>query len=545
MKLKQYILLLSVLLAGHLLTGCTDWLDTQPQDKQSEEQQFANKEGFRAAVNGIYNRMSGGSLYGEYLSYTMLDLLGQCYAVEQNDGGSYYAYLRALTNWDYTDETVVAVLSSIWNEGYSTIMNINVILNNLEKDVNNRGALTEQEYKMLKGEMLAARAMIHFDLLRLFGPIYSRKPEGTGIPYNESTEVKILPILTAGTVLKDYILRDLKAAEALLLESDPVLTEGPRAEYDEVTLDNSMRYRQLRLNYYATVLLTARAYLWEGDLGNALTEARKLTDDPKVRQFFPAVDPATLLANSVDPDRMFSTEVLFGYYNKDRGEIYDYNFGGSNTAKRLLMPRSGYLDGQLYNGETSDYRRQSQWEAGETLEGNSSYQMVKFKEITENTGDITDTGSGNEEEELLKTRKFYGSFCSLIKLSEAYYIAAEALGTPEAPTYNAPEAWNYLNTIRADRGATAASGNDTKFRDVLTKEYIREFIGEGQIFFYFKRMNKGFDNDYNGRREVSVLKDPGFPPFIPPTYSYADDRSDAEKEADYVPPIPQSEYDNR
>ena len=48
-----------------------------------------------------------------------------------------------------------------------------------------------------------------------------------------------------------------------------------------------MRYRQLRLNYYATVLLTARAYLWGGDYGNALTEARKLTDDPQVREFFP------------------------------------------------------------------------------------------------------------------------------------------------------------------------------------------------------------------------------------------------------------------
>ena len=69
-----------------------------------------------------------------------------------------------------------------------------------------------------------------------------------------------------------------------------------------------MRYRQLRLNYYATVLLTARAYLWGGDYGNALTEARKLTDDPQVREFFPVVESGKLLGNSSDPDRMFSTE---------------------------------------------------------------------------------------------------------------------------------------------------------------------------------------------------------------------------------------------
>ena len=526
-----------------MLSGCTDWLDTQPNDKQSEEQQFSTKDGFYSAVNGVYNRMSGSNLYGKTLSYGDLDLLGQYYIVEQSNQGSYYKYLRALTNWDYTEEGVSAVLSSTWNEAYSTIMNINVVLNNIEKDATGKKVLPQREYKMLKGEMLAARAMIHFDMLRWFGPIYSKNSEGRGIPYNDTTEPQILTMHNAKTALNDYILRDLKEAENLLAESDPVITEGPRAEYDEVNLDNSMRYRQLRLNYYATVLLTARAYLWGDDVDNALAEAQKLTEDAKVKGFFPAVDKAKLLGNYNDPDRMFSTESLFGYYNKNRGLIYDGTFGGSNTGTGLLIPRSGYVDGQLFgSSDAEDIRYKSQWELGETLEGQSSMKLTKFK-------DINDAGKNNAENNkedetgVLQVQKFYGTYCSLIKLSEAYYIAAECM----MRNGNLAEAWNYLNTVRENRGLGSypTTTAEKTFWNYLTLDYIREFVGEGQKFFYFKRRNMGFDNDYNGRKEIKVLVSAGFPPFIPPTYSYEDKATDAEKEKRFVAPLPQSELDNR
>ncbi len=545
--MKKYIIIFPFLLSCMLLCGCTDWLDYKPSDKQSEEQQFSSKEGFYAAVNGIYTRMSGNSLYGKYLSYDAIDILGQYYAVEQSDESDYYKYLRALTEWDYSNESVINVLGSIWNEAYSTIMNINVVLKNIEEDAVGDNILPEQEYKMLKGEMLAARAMLHLDMLRLFGPIMAKNPDGRGIPYNESTEPQILSILPASTVLTGYIIRDLTEAEALLLVSDPVLTDGPRAEYDFVNMDNSMRYRQLRLNYYATVLLTARAYLWGGDYSNALIEARKLTDDSQVREFFPVVESGKLLGNSSDPDRMFSTECLFGYYNKNRGLIYDYSFGGGNTGKALLMPRTGYVDGILFGGQywVGDWRFQSQWTAGKTLDGNDSYQMVKFKEITDSGRD--EVIGNKDENELLQTQKFYGSFSSLIKLSEAYYIAAECLGTTGSEVYNLPAAWGYLNRMFLDRGNYnwGPENAEVYLQDWLTQEYIREFVGEGQKFFYFKRRNMGFDNDYNGQKEVKVMTDAGFPPFIPPTYDTKDKATDEQKEKRFVLPLPKDELDNR
>lgn len=523
--------------------GCSDWLEYQPKDKQSEQQQFSQKSGFYATVNGVYNKMSDGALYGRYLSYELVDVLSQRYQVNQTDEDDHSRYLRALVSWNYSDDQVNYALESIWHEAYSTIMNINVIIKNIDDDASKRSesVLPQKEYNMLMGEMIAARAMIHFDLLRLFGPIYSKKPDGRGVPYNEDTKTEVLPMLPANVVLNDFIIRDLLLASNLLSESDPVLTDGPMPVYDAETMDNSMRYRQLRLNYFAVQLLLARAYLWGENHEKAVEYAQKLTDDTKVREFFPSVDPGTLLANTVDPDRMFSTESLFGFYDRNRGLIYDYNFGGASTGRKLLIPRPNYVNGVLFSGiEASDYRFLSQWTTGNTLQGESSMQMIKFNEIIETSGGVV--ADDYNEETMLQSQKFHATFCSMMKLSEAYYIAAEVYGNPESGLTDLNKAWGYLNVIRQDRGLSSASGNNSALTDRITKEYIREFIGEGQIFFYFKRLNKGFDNNYNGVKEIKRELVPGIPFF---GYDYSDNADDATKELRFVAPLPSSELTYR
>ena len=229
MKLKRTIY--TALAAATLLMmgSCSDWLNYTPKDKQSEEQQFATKSGMYAAVNGIYNQMSNSSLYGKNLSYEFIDILGQRYEVNQTDETSYAKYCRALVDYDYNQEGVQSTISAIWSKAYQTIMNVNVVLKNLDADqaADGRHVLPESEYRMLRGEMLACRAMLHFDMLRLFGPVFSRHPEYQAIPYNESTDTKILPILTGSDVLNNYILRDIREAQELLADTDPVITYVP------------------------------------------------------------------------------------------------------------------------------------------------------------------------------------------------------------------------------------------------------------------------------------------------------------------------------
>lgn len=462
MKLKKYLYTLIVLCTMGTFTGCSDWLDYTPKDKETEDQTFSSKQGFYTAVNGVYNRLLDDVLYGKNLTWGMLDIMGKRYETPgrlQYTSGSTTLDASIIKAYTYSDIDFVPIIEDIWEEAYSTILNINVILDNAEQK---RGSvLVESDYNLIKGDLLALRAFLHFDMLRLFGPVYSRNPDQLCIVYNDSRTAQAYPQLSARSIIYDHLIPDLNVAEECLAEYDPVITEGPLASTVEDE-DNYTRYRQLRLNYYATILLKARVYLWAGDTENALIEARKLTDDPQVRAWFPAVDPNTLLGNSVNPDRTFSTECLFGFYDSGRNVIFTSYFDSFNlSSSALLKPVNGYL-GTLYT--TADYRYQSSWATG-------SFEKYKAIELT-------------EEEDEDGTYPFYTYFMPLMRLSEAYYIAAECLVNTDTSA-----ARDYLNTILTSRGATLMSDDvsATNLLNEIKYEYMREMWGEGQTFYMLKR----------------------------------------------------------
>lgn len=486
------MILLFALAGIGMLYGCSDWLDVQPKDKQTEEQLFATKDGFFSAVNGIYVSLGSNELYGRNLSYEMLEIMAKRYKPSAKN--SYYTQLNA---FNYADETVAKNMQATWEKAYQVILNCNVVLHNLDERW--ESVLNEKEYRCLKGELLGVRAFLHFDMLRLFGPVYKLKPHDTSIPYNEYSVVQALPLLPADSVIHYKIMRDLNDAEQLLAVSDPVITEGVQDSTRKDNPDNSMRYRQLRFNYYAVLLLKARVLLYANDPAGALAAARRITEDPVVEEHFPAVDPSRLLANNTTPDRMFTSECLFGLYNKDRGLIFRDRFSGESAGDNLLQPRNGFVDGYLFGGQTADYRFQSQWTTS-TAVGMPGHMLVKYKQIED---------PGN--------KYFYGTFCSLIKMSEAWYIAAEA-------ETDVKQACAYLNTIRARRGVPDINeSSKTSLLPKIRNEYLREFIGEGQIFFMYKRMYVSIAGAENG-------------------YSAA---SYGASEARYVVPLPKSEIGNR
>ena len=491
MKLWNIIWTGVILVCG---VGCSSFLDVQPKDKQSEKQLFATRGGFYTAVNGIYNKMASSALYGKNLSYELVDVISKRYQPLPVN-----TYLTALSTFAYTDEDVKKALESTWTTAYNTILNCNVVLENIDES---EGVLQEQEYRVLKGEMLAVRAFLHFDMLRLFGPVYKLHPETEAIPYNESSKVVALPLMTADSVLHEKILRDLDEAEELLADSDPVIENGPMAslEKDEEVY---LRYRQLRMNYYAVLALKARVYLYAGEQANALAAARKLLADSKVNEHFPAVDPNKLLANQSNPDRVFSSEVLAGIYKKDRVDIYTSYFSAEQAGNNYLHPRKDFVGTSLFAGETQDYRFQTWWQVASGV-GESGHSLIKYKGIDKPSG-TTDT------------EYFYAVFMSLIRLSEAYYIAAEC-----EPVL--ADRYGWLNQMRTRRGLpelTVVSEDD--FMKRLRSAYLREFIGEGQIFFMYKRLYININSDENGY----------------------DTNTYGAKEERYVLPLPSGEVDNR
>ena len=167
--------------------------------------------GYKSALTGIYKRMAKQELYGGNMSFDFMEKLVQRYdnynswEVSNADRAKLYEYDK--------DDNARYSLATIWAEQYTTIANINNILKNLEE----QGAevLDATLFDIIKGEALGLRAFIYFDLLRLWGPVYSIDPGLKSLPWRDKLSSEQVPLMPAKDVIK-HILADLDQAEELL-----------------------------------------------------------------------------------------------------------------------------------------------------------------------------------------------------------------------------------------------------------------------------------------------------------------------------------------
>lgn len=451
--MKQIFKYTSSIVAGLLLcTACNNWLDVQPSDRIAEERVFSRVSGFWGALNGVYTEMLSPNLYGAFMTVHGVEIMAQRYNISQNQKLFYN-----LANHAYTTDNVKALLQNYWNEAYKQILDCNNILKNAEE---RRGeVLNDKQYHIVKAEALALRGFLHFDLLRMFGPMPDNL-DVEAIPYKANTSVATPAMLTGNQII-EKILEDLTEAENLLKEWDPVVEEGLLMSVNEDDHDNdgnAYRFRGLRLNYYAVVALKARVYLWGGNKTEALRYARMIIDNPEAETLYPSVtrSAATDFSN---PDRSFSSEVLFSLLNEDKNNIYDIYFNSSNAgSNNKLIPAVQRVETLFGEDLLSDYRY-SWWEASNAPGESNLLMNVRFRKIA-------------------NTDLVYGKLMPLIHVSEMYLIAAECATTEQ-------EQYGYLNAHRLRRGNQVEINKGLK--DELAKEYSKEFLGEGQLWFYYKR----------------------------------------------------------
>ncbi|BDF56552.1 MULTISPECIES: RagB/SusD family nutrient uptake outer membrane protein [Butyricimonas] len=446
--MKKYILALVVPV---LLCSCESWLDVKPNDRISEEATFSTPRGFELALNGVYVDLNKTNLYGRALTWDFVEVLAQRYAIDKNA-----KYNKEAMDFHYASDEVKSRVSGIWSTAYSLISNLNLILQNCDT---RRDVLSDEYYSLVKGEALGLRALLHFDLFRLWGPVYSLASESElTIPYYASFALVAKPKLTASKFM-EQVIADLEEAAGLLKDYDPAMeASGMLKPYAG---NNFLGYRALRMNYYAVKLLLARAYLYVDNKEEALKAAKEVIEVQE--RLFPWIDPASLSTSSENLDRMFSTELVFALQNVNRKTIYTGSFDSDNLKiGALLIPDQKVVDNSIFDGETSDLRYKMWLDKNVELEGGSYKELMKYQ--------ITSTDS------------IYAQLIPMLRVSEAFYIAAECEGEEDA---EAGIAW--LNKVR---NARALQGYPWYYYEyTLELEYIREFWGEGQLFFFYKRKN--------------------------------------------------------
>ena len=82
------------------------------------------------------------------------------------------------------------------------------------------------------------------------------------------------------------------------------------------------------------------------------------------------------------------------------------------------------------------------------------------------------------------TARYFQERVPLIRLSEMYYIAAEC-------AESTADGVDFLDKVRANRGLGSfpldKSMSKEKLQLEIRKEYVKEFWGEGQLWYYYKR----------------------------------------------------------
>lgn len=442
------------LLAVISLTACNDWLDVSPKSQIEETDQFSRPSGFRDQLTGVYTQMSQSALYGMNTGFGFAEVLAQNYDVDASSSW------QPISEYDYANDKVKPIISTIWNTTYSCIANLNIMLGNLEKA--NKAMFADNEYSLCYGEGLGLRGFLHFELMRLFASSPAMNGEDKGVPY--ATEYgKNIPAQKSVNETMDLIIADLlKASE--YLEHDSLYASEDHYSHKD---------RKNYYNYYANELVLSRAYLWKGDKENALKHAMSiinvLEDEDLKSHPFSWVHYTSMQAQNVrDRDLIFSTEHLFSLvmdktYWEEQTNIYFKSEGG--TASLSPSETKANKIYEVDKGYGNDYRLLRGYEQ----DGDKRY-LCKYWVID---------GSS------------YVNMYPVLRMTEAYYIAAECLKESDPK-----RAIELLNTVRYNRGLNLESNNlpetlsSDEIQKEIYKEYQKEFVGEGgQLFFYDKRLN--------------------------------------------------------
>lgn len=451
--LKSVVLLCSVTVLGSL-SSCEKFLEMPVRDKVLQESMFTDEQGFMDALTGVYLAMdkpasSGGmGLYTHDLSMGMLSVMANDYSNAATSALGDGLYANSF-RYDYEQNRVKQEIRFIWSGLYNNIANLNNLLAYIDQK---EDVFSRDHYHRVKGEAIALRALFHFDLARMFGQSPVTGMDERAIPYVRVFSAESTPFVSLQSAL-DSCISDLNSAKAILAQTDTTaLSEGSLVLFSG--------YTQNHMNYWATKALLARVHLYRGNYNLALKEALEVIGSNK----FPLSTSNVAVASANVRDRLFSKELLFSLYSTNTVTNSDglFNMSAGNPLMLALANKNA-----LY-GTVAPLDWRLSW-------------------FDNNARNINVPSKYFQNSNLPYTMQ---NIVPLLRITEMYYIVAECknnMGDLE-------EGLGYLNAVRMARGLNpltlSAVPDNVALSNAITLEYKKEFIYEGQTFFYYKRLNK-------------------------------------------------------
>ncbi len=435
MKKTQIIL---TVLGIMLLASCENFLDVKPSNYAAAETSITNTADAQVAINGLMSKMTSYNYYGRnFLIYG--DAKGGDFAIRSQGRGldGLYTFNHSATSGSY---------SGFWSQLYNNILQANNLILNIKKieDAGNGSPALAG----FKGQALTARALMYFDLVRLYGKPYNMDKASYGVPLIlEPLDASAQPTRESVEAVYTQILQDLSDAA-------PLLSKSALNGY---------------LNYYANLAIKARVELTMDNFTEALAAAEEIIND----------GPYSLYANEDwvgSWSNEFGSESIF-----ELGIFPDEADLGTSSLGYYLM-RLGKVTGAMGYFMASDYFIARLGEdPADVRWGIMDYDEssdTRFGSCSKYTGVDLKGDKGSKSAVNVK----------VIRLSEIYLIAAEA--ALKLPVPDKVKATLYLNEIRKRSPTLAPATDVTVTIDMIVDEKSKELFAEGQRYFDMLRLNR-------------------------------------------------------
>jgi len=465
---KLSILFLSVICI-FALASCNDFLDMRSTNSIDTDGSITTVTDADVAINGLVREMLSASLYGKNV-FLYADAKGGDFAVVSSGRGNdvLYTFEHSASSGSYSD---------YWNVGFKCITQINDVLSSIAK-VEAGGSLEDFSYE--KGQLYTYRAMIYYDLVRMYGKDYAYDKSALAVPLvTEALASDAKPSRATVEEIYTQIVSDLTTGAGLIGK----------------TMKNGFA------NYWSNRAIMARVDMSMQQYADALKICQEIiaskkfslySNDDWVSSWSKQFGSESILELTVNDTEADLVKSSLGITTARKGD-YSKMAPGYFVASDFWLKRM--------KEDPTDIR----WGVMSYDEISKTRMGACYKYL----GGVTMKGDGKASGTAVNIK--------LIRLSEIYLIAAEAAfrtGNKSA----ANGAAYYLNQIRKRSPLLNKTPIDetTVTLDLILSEKSKELFGEGQRYWDMIRCNQTifYNDDIEGGE--GKLSHPGRPTYVNP-----------------------------
>ncbi len=466
--MKKLFFIIATIVFTLSFSSCgEDWLETYPEVQLSDEEAILTVADARIAINGAYDLMRDYRFYGRELWAS--EDSGTDDVVLRTDNSA-----RFTTTYMWTFRPGDQFFSPIWDQGYLILLAANQIIMRLP-NIEPATEAEKIEKEQILGEAYFVRALVHFELVKVFAQAYNFTSDAShrGVPYmlEPSTENNV-PRNTVKEVF-EYLIEDLKTAISTMNIDQPAVP-----------------YSAGKL---AAKAILARVYLYKAATSGVadFTEAAKLAEEVINSKKYIVATP----------------------------EQYRVSATGNAFISEMWLPDAGYSSESIFTLPYSPTERQYTDALSKIyLDKEKGYADLLPSDdiralIGSDENDVRNSLFYVSSDGKQSLRKFFGptdnwdlANLNIIRISEMYLIAAE--GYVKGSAKDEVRALRYLNEIKTNRGLAAISTTGADLVSEILLERRKELAFEGGRKSDLKRLNfpvvRGVDSQNPANQDFGV-----------------------------------------